>query len=62
MMGSLNDYRNHGLIEPVLDKDHFMVSRPEAGIHAKYKSSRFMADFLGRCGSASIDAYKVGTP
>lgn len=44
-MGSLNDDRNHGLIEPVLDKEHFMVSRPEAGIQAKYKSSRFMADF-----------------
>jgi len=43
-MGSLNEDRNHGLIEPVMDKEHFMAGQPEAGLQAKYRNSRIAAD------------------
>jgi hypothetical protein len=43
-MGSLNDDRNHGLIEPVMDKEHYMAGQPEAGIQTKYRNNRISAD------------------
>ena len=44
-MGSLNSDHNHGLSEPVMDSEHYLISKPEAGIQAKYWNSWLKTDF-----------------
>ena len=44
-MGSLNNDHNHELLEPVMDSEHYLNSRPEAGIQAKFRNSRLTTDF-----------------
>jgi hypothetical protein len=43
-MGNLNQDRNHGLAEPMMDSEHFFKERPEFGIQAKYNNRKFNAD------------------
>jgi hypothetical protein len=43
-MGNLNEDQNHGLLEPVMDSEHFLNGSPEAGIQAKFKNHFLKAD------------------
>ena len=43
-MGSLNYDQNHGLIEPVMDREHYITDKPEAGIQVKFKNEKVLAD------------------
>jgi len=43
-MGNLNQDRNHGLAEPVMDSEHLLKDRPEAGIQVKFNYNRWNAD------------------
>ena len=43
-MGNLNQDRNHGLSEPMMDSEHFLTDKPEAGIQAKFKNDHLKAD------------------
>jgi len=43
-MGNLNQDQNHGLSEPLLDSEHFLKEKPEAGFQAKFKNKRLKAD------------------
>jgi hypothetical protein len=43
-MGNLNQDQNHGLPEPVLDSEHFLNGKPEAGIQANFKGDRLKTD------------------
>lgn len=45
ILGNLNSDGNHHLIEPLLEPELFLTSRPEAGLQLKYGSKKFMADF-----------------
>ena len=44
-MGNLNQDQNHGLAEPVMDSEHILKDKPEAGIQAKFNFARWNADF-----------------
>jgi hypothetical protein len=43
-MGNLNQDQNHGLSEPMMDSEHFLTDKPEAGIQAKFKNDNLKAD------------------
>lgn len=43
-MGSLDNDRNHGLPEPLFDGEHFLNSRPEAGVQVKMENRKLKAD------------------
>lgn len=43
-MGNLNQDQNHGLPAPMMDTEHFLSDKPEAGIQVNYKNSHFRAD------------------
>lgn len=43
-MGSLNEDQNHGLLSPVMDIEHFLMDKPEAGIQVKFKNHRLKSD------------------
>ena len=43
-MGNLNQDQNHGLSEPMMDSEHFLTDKPEAGIQAKYENHNLKAD------------------
>ena len=43
-MGNLNQDQNHGLPEPVLDSEHYLNGKPEAGIQVKFKSQPLETD------------------
>jgi hypothetical protein len=43
-MGNLNQDLNHGLAEPMLDSEHFLKDKPEAGIQAKFKNDWLKTD------------------
>ncbi len=43
-MGNLNQDLNHGLAEPMLDSEHFMKDKPEAGIQAKFNNQWLKTD------------------
>jgi hypothetical protein len=44
-LGNLNSDENHNLIEPLLEPERFLTSKPEAGLQLKYKSKMFTTDF-----------------
>lgn len=44
ILGNLNSDFNHNLPEPIADPEMFLISRPEAGLQAKYISSRLNVD------------------
>jgi hypothetical protein len=44
-MGNLDQDANHGLSEPMLDKEHFYKDKPERGIQAKINTRKLNADF-----------------
>jgi len=44
-MGNLNQDQNHGLAEPVMDSEHILKDKPEAGFQAKFNFARWNADF-----------------
>ena len=43
-MGSLNEDQNHGLLSPVMDIEHYLIDKPEAGIQVKFKNHRLKSD------------------
>ncbi len=43
-MGNLNQDQNHGLSQPMMDSEHFLTDKPEAGIQAKFKNNNLKAD------------------
>jgi hypothetical protein len=43
-MGNLNQDQNHRLPEPMMDSEHFLVDKPEAGIQTKYENKFINAD------------------
>jgi hypothetical protein len=43
-IGNLNQDQNHGLAEPVMDSEHLLKDRPEAGIQVKFNHERWSAD------------------
>ena len=43
-MGNLNQDGNHGLPEPLMDSEHFIWDKPEAGIQTKFKNNRWTVD------------------
>lgn len=43
-MGNLDQDNNHGLPQPMMDTEHFLVDKPEAGLQVKFKNRHFKAD------------------
>jgi hypothetical protein len=44
-IGNLDPDENHGLPEAIMESEHFLKDKPEAGIQAKFKNRRIKADF-----------------
>ncbi len=43
-MGNIDQNQNHGLAEPVMDSEHILKDKPEAGFQAKFNFGRWNAD------------------
>jgi hypothetical protein len=43
-MGNLNQDLNHGLTDPMLDSEHFLKDKPEAGFQVKFKNDWLKTD------------------